>query len=392
MVQVTSTSFAQLSYAKEIVYGVTPTTGTGTNLRMTGDSLEQQVSKETSKEIESSRQVSSMFLTDGQVSGGFNIELSAGEYDPFIEAVLMDPWKDVAVGGKTAPESVVFTANTATFTTFTPTAATLVAGQYVSFSGTGIDRKNRGPFRVVSFAGKVLTFEAGSTVAQTVAGCTMSTSRITNGVTPSSFSVQRTLSDVGQHFVYRGLRADKFTLSVASKAAITGSFDFIGASSSQGNTKYLAGATYTPSKTAPIIDGVLGFSNVYFDGVKVSDAITAGVKTISLEYSNAMQGLDALGTLGNVEVMVGTIDCSGTIEMYFNNSDLFNHVLTQKRFNISWSMFDNMGNGYSVTLPSVELNAPTAPVGGKDEPLLITVSYTALKDPVTGKTIFIDRF
>ena len=105
-----------------------------------------------------------------------------------------------------------------------------------------------------------------------------------------------------------------------------------------------------------------------------------------------MQGLDALGTLGNVEVMVGTIDCSGTIEMYFNNSDLYNHVLTQKRFNISWSMFDNMGNGYSVTLPSVELNAPTAPVGGKDEPLLITVSYTALKDPVTGKTIFIDRF
>ena len=55
MAKVHSTSFNQLSYIPETVAGETPTVGKGINLRCTGESLNMEVSKETSKELNSTR-------------------------------------------------------------------------------------------------------------------------------------------------------------------------------------------------------------------------------------------------------------------------------------------------------------------------------------------------
>lgn len=390
---VASTSSAQMSYIPEQVMGATPTTGKGRNLRFTGESLQMTVSKETSKEIEASRQTSSMYLTDAQVAGGINIELSAGEYDPFLEALLMDTWSTFGTQGVLDAGSATF-ATPANTITLTNAATGLEVGMYFSLSGTGINRANAGPHRVkaIDTAKKVITVHT-TLEAQTVTAAKVHHSRLTNGTAKRSFSVEKLLAEINQAFLYRGMQVSKGSFPFDMRTAITGSFDFIGTTSETGTGRMLGDKTpYTPSLTNPVIDTVLGMKDVLIDGVPTSQSMSAGLTKLNLDYDNALKGLGAIGVLGNTDVIAGTIVCGGSLEMYLNNTELYQSVLKQTRFRLEWAVYDREGHGYAFILPSVELDAPEAPVSQKDEGVMLTLKFNALKDPTTQKTIFIDRF
>lgn len=390
---VASTSSAQMSYIPEQVMGVTPSTGKGRNLRFTGESLQMTVSKETSKEIEASRQTSSMYLTDAQVAGGINIELSAGEYDPFLEALLMDTWSTFGTQGVLDAGSATF-ATPANTITLTNAATGLEVGMYFSLSGTGINRANAGPHRVkaIDTAKKVITVHT-ALEAQTVTAAKVHHSRLTNGTAKRSFSVEKLLAEINQAFLYRGMQVSKGSFPFDMRTAITGSFDFIGTTSETGTGRMLGDKTpYTPSLTNPVIDTVLGMKDVLIDGVPTSQSMSAGLTKLNLDYDNALKGLGAIGVLGNTDVIAGTIVCGGSLEMYLNNTELYQSVLKQTRFRLEWAVYDREGHGYAFILPSVELDAPEAPVSQKDEGVMLTLKFNALKDPATQKTIFIDRF
>lgn len=392
--RVATTASGQLAYIPEVTAGVTPASGKGINLRMTGESLEQTVSKEVSKEINSTRQTAGMFLTDAQVSGGIQVELSAGEYDLLIEALLMGDWGTFGTNGKTAPESVAFAAgaNTITFTSNVSTFGELTEGCHISFSGTDVKDANRGPLRVKSVAGKVVTVYE-KLEAQTVADAVCHHSRVTNGVRRRSFSLEKAISDLQQFFLYRGCQVSKADFNFESQAAITGSFEFIGMTSANAETRGLGDkSAYTESQTNPIIDAVLGMENVLIDGKDMREEMTAGVKKIMLSFDNNMKGHDAVGVLGNVDVTAGVINCSGSISMYFANGKIYNDVISQRRFQLAWKAYDRNGHGYAFTLPSVELNSPKVSLSDNDSPVMIDLEFTALMDPVSKKTIFIDRF
>ncbi|WP_274584093.1 phage tail tube protein [Neisseria leonii] len=390
---VASSSYAQLAYIPETVSGVTPDTGKGINLRMTGESLEQTISKETSKEINSSRQTAGMFLTDAQVAGGINFELSSGEYDVLLEACLMDTWSTFGTDGVLDAGSATFS-STGKTVTLTNAAEGLAAGMWFSVQGDDLAPENRGPWLVREIdGGKTTITVAGDVKDQTVTSAKVRAGRLTNGVTERSFSVEKYFSDAGEYFVYRGMQVSKVSLAFESKAAVTGSFDFIGRTSENGKTKFLGDKTdYTESKSGPIIDAVLGMKDVLVDGVDMRETMTAGVQKISVDFDNNMKGADAIGVLGNVDVLAGTISVGGSITMYFQSGAIYNDVIRQRRFNLSWAVFDGNGNGYAFTLPSVELDSPKVNASQKDEPLTVEMNFTALMDPVAKKTIFIDRF
>ena len=78
--------------------------------------------------------------------------------------------------------------------------------------------------------------------------------------------------------------------------------------------------------------------------------------------------------------------------MYFNKGSIYNEVIRQTRFNLSWKVYDRNGHGYAITLPSVELNSPKVAISDNDSPVMVELEYAALMDPTSHKTIFIDRF
>lgn len=394
---VASSSSAQLAYIREATMGTTPTTGKGINLRMTGESLEQNISKEVSKEINPSRQTSGMYLTDAQVSGGWQIELSAGEYDPFLEALLMGTWSAFGTNGKTAAESVTFAAapaNTITFTNAPAGLADLRDGCWISFGGTGLSDANKKPLRVKSVnAGQKQITVYNSLTAQTVADAVCYHGRLTNGTTKRSFSFEKLASDLNQSFQYRGCQISKGSFNFESKNAVTGSFEIIGMTAGNSTGRQLGDKTaYTNSQVGPIMDAVLGMDGVLINGEDVRTRMTAGIQKLSLEFDNQMKGHDAVGVLGNVDVTAGTIMCNVNISMYFQTGAIYNDVIRQVRHNICWYVFDSNGRGYAFTLPSVELKTVKTNFTDNDSPVMAELEGQALMHPTLGKTIFIDRF
>lgn len=388
-----SSSYMQLAYMPETVDGETPTTGKGIDLRTTGESLSAEISKETSKEINSTRQTAAMYLTDAQVQGGINFELSSGEYDPFIEALLMGTWSNFGTNGKLAAGSTAFSATNKTIT-LTNAATGLAVGSYFSVGGTGIKDENKGPFRVKTIdpAAKVITVDAEIT-DQTVANANVCHSRLTNGTTRRSFSIEKRFTDVDQTFVYRGMQVGKGSFAFDMRTALTGSFDFMGKTSEVKTGRQLGDKSdYTASQTGKIIDSVIGMKDVLFDGEPLSKRMSAGITKISLDFDNALQGLGAIGVLGNADVIAGTIACSGTMEIYLNNAEMYNAVLAQKRFRIEWLAKDADGHGYAFILPSVELSSPKVNASQKDEAVMLEVEFTALMAPDLQKTLIIERF
>lgn len=92
----------QLRYIPESVFGTTPGTGTPKCLRRTNDDLGFRVQSATSEEIRSDRQTTDLVLVGASAEGSINFELSYGEYDELLAAVLQGTWNtDVLTNGTT---------------------------------------------------------------------------------------------------------------------------------------------------------------------------------------------------------------------------------------------------------------------------------------------------
>lgn len=86
------TSQTRLAYIPEVTYGVTPATPAFNVMRYTGESLVPNVQYVTSNEINTHRQVSDLTQVGGEAGGDINIELSYGNFDTLLEALLGGTW------------------------------------------------------------------------------------------------------------------------------------------------------------------------------------------------------------------------------------------------------------------------------------------------------------
>lgn len=88
-----SSNRVRLRAIKQSAFGVTPTTGTSTDLRFTGESLAFAINSETSKEIRSDRQVADLIQTGAEASGDIQFELSYGTFDELFAGALGSAWQ-----------------------------------------------------------------------------------------------------------------------------------------------------------------------------------------------------------------------------------------------------------------------------------------------------------
>ena len=109
-----SSSLVQVRYIVEATFGVIPVTGNPKELRVTGESLDYTITKEASKEINSTRTISSVTSVTAAASGGINAEFSYQEYDDLIAATLQSTWTVFGTAGISGAASSVAAASRGT--------------------------------------------------------------------------------------------------------------------------------------------------------------------------------------------------------------------------------------------------------------------------------------
>jgi hypothetical protein len=335
-----------------------------------------------------------------QNAGGFNLHLSYGEYDPFIQSLLQDPMTVFGTAGEsTAGSTVTFAATTLTASVATSGAdswATLKQGQFFRVNA-GADANNGKVLRVstsVAPTTTVITLDASTpaVVSASVAAVKLQATRFTNGVTQTSFTIERQSPDVTQFLTYKGMTPSKMSLKFQSAALTDGSFEFIGKNAVRGVVTALPG-TLVASKTYDIHNAASGIGFVWEAGVPL---VSTFIKSLSLDYDNNHRGQQAIGTLGLVGVGSGTIQLKGSMEMYFADGAMYDKFLANTYTSLAVSSIDSTGAGYVFTLPKVSLMSSKIVAGAKDQDLMATFEIMAVSDDANAiaalrKTIFIDR-
>lgn len=390
-----SANLAQVRYIEETTYGVIPVAGNPNNIRMTGESLAFSISKTESGEITPDRQTTDLIETGASAAGGINIELSYKEYDTMLRGVLMAAgWAAYGTNGVGASFQATTTANsidTAAGPTGSSAFTTLQPGQWFQFNCPG--NANHLKFLKVhastaATATKLTVDPATPLVVDAVAkSATLSSSRISNGVTKKSFTVERAHNDVNQFFQFTGMVPSKLNLSMSSGSILTGGIEFMGKSGGRTNATALPG-TPVESQTFDVMNAITGVGQILEGGVALAGT---KIKKLDLSIDNSLRGQDAIGERGNAGIGLGTVKVTGTMEVYLADGTMYDKFLNNVRTSLQFVISDGAKNGYGVTVAALKFGDAKVQAGSKDSDCMLSIPFTGIKDTVTGKTIIIDK-
>lgn len=405
-----STAFGQLRYIAEATPGVTPTAGVGVNLRTTNPTAKAQVESTKSNEINSNRMVRSSTNVDLTVDGGFDFELSRGEYDPFIAGVLCGGWAHYGVDGlgtafpaaTTATEitSTAAPSGTSAFTTLAkgqwfklvpPAAASASVKQY--FNDLWLKVSETVDPTATSITLSALTPLAGVGLLGTeVAGFKISSSTIINGSGTPSFTLEWHQTDIGQYLNYKGMRPNTMSLDFSVGSIITGSFGFMGQSHDITQASTLPGGPgFTASQDGEVMNAVTDMGMIAVGGTNLLAGGTSFVHSLSMEINNNLRGQKALGVFGNAGVGYGEFAVSGTMEVYFQDADLYRQALEGENTTLAFGVADYTGAGYLVELDKIRWNNASMNPNGKDGDMMVSLPFEAFYRSDLARGIRITR-
>lgn len=392
-----SSNRVALRYILESTFGTTPGTGNPNNLRMTGESLAYAIQTESSKEIRSDRMTTDVVPVSASASGGINFEMSYKEFDTLLQAAFMDTWAVYGTNGVSGTMTVAIDSTAGTITPAVVPAgndafANLAVGQFIRLVAPS-DAADGAILRIASKTAAALTVSAATPIPGTgsraaVANCTISSSRLANGTTMRSFSIEKGLLDVNQFFMYRGMNASKLSLNFQSGAIVTGAFDFVGKDSARGTSTGMPG-TPVASSTYDVMNAVTGVGNLLENGSPLANTF---IKSLKLDLDNKLRGQDAIGVLGYAGVAPGTLAVSGEMEVYLADGALYDKFVNNTASSVIWTMKDGAGNGYAITLPKIKYSDAKVQAGALDQDVMLTLPFMALMDATTGKAVLLDRF
>lgn len=395
-----SNNRVSLRYIPEVTFAVTPNSGTCYELRHKGESLDFNLSKKPDGEIRSDRQIASTTTVDADASGSIKANIVYAEYDRFIAAALEDAWQVYGTNGVGATFTADFTATTITASA-APTGAnaftTLVKGQW--FRLLAPTHANNGKLLRVSDTvaptSTVITLHASTPLAvgSAVASCAVQTSLLTNGVSMTTFTIERFHTDLTLFTPYVGMTPNKMSVKFNNSDLSSLSFDFMG--KSEGATVGVTAMPTAPtaSMTYDPQNGVTGIGALWEAGAPLSNVF---ITEVSFDVENGLRGQKALANLGSVGLGQGDCMVKGTMSIYFSNAALVNKYLQDVYTSFTVATQDTAGNGYVFVFPRVMLSGAKRSAESGNQDCMLQVNWQAYADlsnatPALRKTVLIYR-
>jgi hypothetical protein len=210
-----------------------------------------------------------------------------------------------------------------------------------------------------------------------------------NGVTPSSFAIERELADLtgGRKFIYyNGMMVNTMSLNIASRAIVTGSFVFMGKGGVSG-TATVAASTAAAAAATPLTASA-NVGNILENG----SALAAPIKSIALTLNNNLRAIDVIGTKTHAGLAMGTCDLGGTIDFYADGLTQYALFESHTPFALAFDLTDVDGNVLSFNLPNIYLTKATAGnAAGLNQEGMVTCDWKAIRDSATSAQIVLTR-
>lgn len=373
-----------LRQVAESTWGTTPATPTFDAVRFTSESLNYNADFITSEEIRADRMTPDTIQVSSQAGGDINGEWSYATYDDFIEAALYGTWTTTGSAlGPVTDVAIVKTTGTPNSWTLTQVAAALasqswVVGQFVRVSGFAV----AGTFyaEITSIAAGTLGIAPLSDVASEAAGDSVTITPmnfVRNGTTKRSFTIQKAFTDLAtqEFWNFSGARISTWSLELATGSILNTVFGVLAKDAAMTETQF-SGATLNAANTNTVLNAVDNIAAIVFDGDPGGS--TFYFNSLSVQLDNQLRGQEAVGTLGLIGVEAGRLALTGNIELYFENSALFDKFRAATAFSLSFQAQDAAGNVYIVTIPRAKYTSMEIVAGGSDQDIFASAQFEGI--------------
>jgi len=220
-----------------------------------------------------------------------------------------------------------------------------------------------------------------------------------------SFLLEKRQSDLSTElFTYFSkCYLNTFSLSAQSAALLTGSIDFMGASSKMRESSFAGASTVTDltaGSTAAYVaaDAFNGFNavshvkEVIVNGVNLNGTTnTQYIQGFDFSITNNLRGVKAIGHLGNIDTLAGQLGITGNMNVFFANKTLYDLFTAQTEFPLSFRVENENGDGYIFSFPRVTISNDSMSAGGADADLVENMTWTAMFSTALKTSMQIDR-
>lgn len=381
----TDSNDLELAFAAEETWGTSPTGVHYQKVRVNAESLAEQKTRSRPPELRNDWQSAPMTTQDVQAGGNLQFGISYGNTDALIAGALMGAWSaDLAITG----DDISFDGSTDTIESVTSGKfASVVLGQHIRVAGAS-NAGNNGFFRVISKPDNLtLGVDADLTTEAAGEDITISGSMLRNAKTFTSFSIQkRFASNLG--FIYPGTFFSGGQINASRGQFFSGQLDAL--CKSEVKAAAAVGTGFDNAPNNRVFDAV-----GHFKGMRVDD-LPSAVKIMSLNTTFTREGANMAFAMGSRAAAgvgsVGSLAASGTMQVYFEDYDLYDAYQDEDAMLISYRVTDNLGNAYIVSVPQLVLSQSQIVAGGPNQPVMAQFNWAADPSETLGCSMQIDRF
>ncbi|ENU24193.1 hypothetical protein F993_01509 [Acinetobacter proteolyticus] len=202
-----------------------------------------------------------------------------------------------------------------------------------------------------------------------------------------TFTFVKVYSDINQVFIYRGVRVNDASLSLATTGKITATFGLMG-------TVFERTTTSPVTSPLPVPEAVL-VSALNVGDLKVNGETVVGsacMQTLELSINNNMEAIRCIGSqkLTATTYLEKIVDITVNTQYMFSaqSAGYIDFIKTRDTMPLEFSIEDSAGNGYAFQFPQLEVAEAPHPDGGGDDTITMDINYNHVRvSPVITRVI-----
>lgn len=215
-----------------------------------------------------------------------------------------------------------------------------------------------------------------------------STDVLKNGIERKSFSIERGHLDIDEYFLFTGMMANTFNLTLATGAIAKGNITFMGSAATLGQTTNATGGV-TAANTKAVMN-CMGNVATLKEGAPLTVLSGVYVQELSFTINNNLRPINEIGSDVLAYVGMGKQDLTGTLNIHFMNDAVFDKFLAATQTAIEFTLSVG-GDVYVFLFPNVKFETDNITTPGQDQDVLENVTWRALYDSANAAHIKIDR-
>lgn len=208
-------------------------------------------------------------------------------------------------------------------------------------------------------------------------GKTFTGDTLVMGTQQISYLLEQEFSDIAQFKYLAGARCSQMSLNITARQVINGTFNFLG------KQMFTAAVTRAGSAATASTNSSMNASTNVASIMDNGSAISAPVRSITCTVNGNLRPLDQIGSLALAQIGDGTFNVSGRIEIYFQDSTIYDKVLSHTTTSLAFRTVDDAGQGYDWLFPAIKLTGdPNA--AGQNQDVILPLDWQAKYDATTG--------